>query len=61
MHSAVRAASTTSSLTAVRTAGAALAAMLLGSFLLFGVGFANSNALHEATHDARHAFGFPCH
>ena len=40
---------------------AALAAILLGAFLVFGAGFAGSAALHEAAHDGRHAFAFPCH
>lgn len=39
---------------------AALAA-LLGVFLLFGVGFAHPEAIHNAAHDSRHAFAFPCH
>jgi cobalt transporter subunit CbtB len=40
---------------------AGLIAVLLGSFLLLGTGFAHSNLLHDATHDARHGFTFPCH
>lgn len=39
----------------------AMAAILLGSFLVLGVGFAHPAALHNAAHDARHAFAFPCH
>jgi cobalt transporter subunit CbtB len=38
-----------------------LAAALLGSFLVYGVGLANSDTLHNAAHDGRHAFAFPCH
>ena len=34
---------------------------LLGLFLLYGVGFAQPEALHNAAHDGRHAFAFPCH
>ena len=34
---------------------------LLGVFLLWGVGFAQPQVLHNAAHDARHAFAFPCH
>ena len=34
---------------------------LLGTFLLFGVGFAQSEVLHNAAHDTRHAMIFPCH
>jgi cobalt transporter subunit CbtB len=36
-------------------------AMLLGMFLLIGTGFATIPAVHNAAHDARHAFAFPCH
>ncbi len=36
-------------------------AMLLGSFILFGVGFAQPSLLHDSAHDSRHAFAFPCH
>lgn len=43
-----------------RLAIAAVAAMA-GMLLLFGTGFANSQVLHEAAHDARHGLGFPCH
>lgn len=39
----------------------ALAAALLGLFLIVGAGFAQPRALHDAAHDARHGFGFPCH
>lgn len=33
----------------------------LGVFLLFGVGFAQPDVLHNAAHDGRHSFAFPCH
>lgn len=36
-------------------------AVLLGSFLLFGTGLSTLSAAHNAAHDARHAFAFPCH
>lgn len=39
----------------------ALIAIALGVFILFGVGFAQPDALHNAAHDARHALAFPCH
>ena len=39
----------------------ALAAIALGILLAGGAGFAGSQALHEGTHDTRHAFGLPCH
>lgn len=34
---------------------------LIGVSLVFVAGFANSSVLHGATHDTRHATGFPCH
>lgn len=39
----------------------ALSAALLGLVILFAVGFANSDVLHNAAHDSRHSFAFPCH
>ncbi|MEK9645064.1 MAG: CbtB-domain containing protein [Alphaproteobacteria bacterium] len=39
----------------------AIAALLLGAFLILGTGFAHSEIIHNAAHDARHAFAFPCH
>lgn len=39
----------------------ALAAILLGTFLVLGIGFAHSNTIHNAAHDSRHALAFPCH
>ena len=40
---------------------AATVAALLGTFLLIGVGFAHMDVLHNAAHDTRHTFAFPCH
>lgn len=37
------------------------AAVVFGAFILFGTGLAQSEVLHNAAHDARHAAGFPCH
>ena len=39
----------------------AILAIIFGAFLLLGTGFAHSTTLHNAAHDARHAFAFPCH
>ena len=39
----------------------AIAAALLGLFLVYGAGLADPSALHAAAHDARHAFAVPCH
>lgn len=38
-----------------------LAALILGLGLLLAAGFAWPAALHNATHDTRHALGLPCH
>jgi cobalt transporter subunit CbtB len=40
---------------------AAVLAATLGIFILFGVGFASSPAVHNIAHDTRHATAFPCH
>ena len=40
---------------------AAAIALLLGSFMIIGVGFAHSDVVHNAAHDSRHSFAFPCH
>jgi cobalt transporter subunit CbtB len=39
----------------------AVLAILLAAVLVYGVGFASPMAVHNAAHDARHAFAFPCH
>jgi len=39
----------------------AVLAILLGALLVYGVGFASPIAIHNAAHDARRAFAFPCH
>ena len=40
---------------------AGLVALALGAFLIWGVGFAHAQTLHDTAHDVRHGFGFPCH
>ncbi len=42
-------------------AAPAIATAFFGLFILWGAGFAQPEALHNATHDTRHAFAFPCH
>lgn len=39
----------------------AVAALLFGIFVVFLVGFAGASTLHEAAHNTRHSFAFPCH
>ncbi|KAF0137249.1 MAG: cobalt transporter subunit [Rhodospirillaceae bacterium] len=39
----------------------ALFALVFGTVLVFGVGFASPGVIHNAAHDVRHAFAFPCH
>ena len=35
--------------------------LLLGTFLFYGVAFAGPMEIHNAAHDGRHVFSFPCH
>lgn len=39
----------------------AIFAIVFGVFMVYGVGFAHPTTIHNAAHDARHAFAFPCH
>ena len=34
---------------------------LLGVVMLFGAGFVQTSAVHNAAHDVRHSLAFPCH
>ncbi len=36
-------------------------AFLLGVVMLYGAGFVQASAVHNAAHDMRHSQGFPCH
>ncbi|TMK13018.1 MAG: CbtB-domain containing protein [Alphaproteobacteria bacterium] len=47
--------------TRLRAALPALMAILFGAFVIYGVGFAGPATIHNAAHDVRHAFAFPCH
>ena len=40
---------------------AGAAAALFGLVIVYVAGFAHPQALHNATHDTRHAFALPCH
>ena len=40
---------------------AGVLAVAFGAFLLFGAAFAQPAAVHDAAHDSRHSFAFPCH
>jgi cobalt transporter subunit CbtB len=62
-HDQVHASADRETLRSERLAAAvpAVFAALLGFFILYGVGFAHIPAVHNAAHDARHAFAFPCH
>ncbi len=39
----------------------AVLAALLGLFIVYGVGIAQPDLIHNAAHDTRHALAFPCH
>ena len=49
------------SLSMQQRAVAVVFAASLGLFMVWGVGFAQSQTLHDAAHDTRHSFTFPCH
>ena len=36
-------------------------ACVLGAIVVLGVGFLPMDAIHNAAHDTRHSFAFPCH
>ena len=36
-------------------------ALVFGLFMVMGTGMAQIDAVHNAAHDVRHAFAFPCH
>lgn len=57
----VAAGAAASGLVRTGTALPAVAAILFGAFLLWGVGFAHPDMIHNAAHDSRHSFSFPCH
>ena len=40
---------------------AAFTALLAGGMLVFTMGFAHPELLHNAAHDWRHSMSFPCH
>lgn len=40
---------------------AGLMALMFGALMVFGTGLAGADMLHDAAHDSRHAYGFPCH
>jgi cobalt transporter subunit CbtB len=42
-------------------ATAAIVALVAGLGLLFTMGFAHPELLHNAAHDWRHSMSFPCH
>ena len=59
MNTAIRI--SVASSTRSETLAAVFAAFLLGAVLFLGTGLASPDAIHNATHDTRHAYGLPCH
>ena len=53
--------STTLSVARPVTKWPALFALAFGLLVVYGAGFSHPMAIHNATHDTRHAFGLPCH
>lgn len=43
------------------TVYAVTAAVLIGTLIVAGVGFAGPEIMHNAAHDLRHGLAFPCH
>ena len=35
--------------------------IVIGAVIIYTIAFAHSTTLHNAAHDVRHAFAFPCH
>lgn len=59
MHRASTAhASETAKISRMLAAGVLIALALI---VLYGTGFAGPEVLHNAAHDVRHGFAFPCH
>ncbi len=54
-------ASRTIALSWTSATGAAMLAALIGLAILYVIGFAQPDALHNGAHDSRHALAFPCH
>lgn len=44
-----------------RRVAAAAVGLIFGALLLYGAGFMAPEKIHNAAHDTRHAFTFPCH
>lgn len=62
-HSPASVPADVSNSTATRRIVGAVMALALGITIISAVGFLNgpSAAVHNAAHDTRHAFAFPCH
>ena len=39
----------------------AVLALIFGMFMVLSTGFAHLSTVHNAAHDVRHTFNFPCH
>lgn len=46
---------------ALRRAWQTTVVALTGLVIVVGVGFASLPSVHDAAHDMRHSFNFPCH
>jgi cobalt transporter subunit CbtB len=58
---AARSVTVTGSKSASERLTAGVIALFLGAFFVWGIGLAQSETLHDAAHDTRHSYGFPCH
>lgn len=59
-HQTIQAVEQTPSV-ATSTVVAHVAAIAFGAIILFAVGFMPMVEAHNAAHDTRHSFAFPCH
>ncbi|TDX29514.1 cobalt transporter subunit CbtB [Modicisalibacter xianhensis] len=49
------------SVSRISSAWQQVAVVLFGALVLYAVGFLPMSAAHNAAHDTRHSFVFPCH
>jgi cobalt transporter subunit CbtB len=49
------------SISATQRIAIGVVTLFLGTFLIYGVGLAQDDRMHNAAHNTRHSIGFPCH
>jgi cobalt transporter subunit CbtB len=61
ISTAAQPAITPEAVSAAPSKAASIIAMLLGGVFVFMIGFSHIGVVHNAGHDTRHSFAFPCH